>query len=146
DALVNFRMLLNAVELSDNKLYICIDEYDGSMNEALKNKTLYHHKDKGDIKIELIESSFNQFFSILKTACDENIACVFLTGVTPVVMAEFTSGFNISVDLTLDEEFWDLYGFKKSEIKILLDKAFGYNLSDNIKEQIMSWLKEENDG
>ncbi|CAG8468687.1 2169_t:CDS:2 [Funneliformis mosseae] len=84
--------------------------------------------------------------SILKTACDGGITRVFLTGVTPVAMAEFTSGFNISVDLTLDEEFWDLYGFKKTEIEILLDKAFGNNLSDNIKEKIMSWLKEETMG
>ncbi|CAI2182790.1 15393_t:CDS:2 [Funneliformis geosporum] len=151
DALVNFRMLLDAVELSDKKLYIYIDEYDGSMNEALKNKTLFqaltnHHKNEGDSKIALMENSFKQFFSILKTACDEGIARVFLTGVTPVIMAEFTSGFNISEDLTLEEEFWDLYGFKKSEVEFLLDKAFGNNLSDNIKKEIMSWLKEENNG
>ncbi|CAG8689946.1 6009_t:CDS:2 [Funneliformis caledonium] len=110
NAFVNFRKLLNAVILSNNKLYVCIDEYDGSMNEALKNQTplqalTNHHKNEGDFKIELMESSFKQLFSILKTACDGGIARVFLTGVTPVAMAEFISGFNISVDLTLNEEF-----------------------------------------
>src|SRR5581483_9964097 len=100
------------------------------MNEALKNEALLkaltsHHKNEGDStksKLGLIESSFKQFFSRLKTACDEGVAHVFLTGVTPVVLAEFTSGFNILVDLALKKEFWDLYGFKKSEIKFLLDK------------------------
>jgi hypothetical protein len=32
-------------------------------------------------------------------------------------MAEFTSGFNISEDLALNEKFWDLYGFKKCEFE-----------------------------
>ncbi|PKY12363.1 uncharacterized protein OCT59_020389 [Rhizophagus irregularis] len=84
------------------------------MNKALKNEILLqvftsHHKDEGDStkrKIELIESSLNN--SSVKTAYDEDVARVFLTGVTPVVLAEF--------------------------------------ISDNIKEGIVSWLKEENDG
>jgi hypothetical protein len=87
-------------------LALCIDEYDASMNEALKKETLLqvltnHHKNESDStkrKIELIESSFKQFFSRLKTASDGDVARVFLTGVTPIVMAEFTSGFNITED------------------------------------------------
>ncbi|CAG8559044.1 7172_t:CDS:2 [Paraglomus brasilianum] len=152
DALGNFGRLLNAVILSGHKLYVCIDEYDGGMNEALKNETLLqvitnHHKNEGDSaksKIEKIESSFKQFYSRLKYACDEGIAHVFQTGVTPVAMAEFTSGFNISKDLALREEFWDLYGFKKSEIELLLDNSLG--LPSDVKGEIMEWLKEENDG
>src|SRR6185312_8525573 len=122
------------------------------MNEALKNETLLqvitnHHKNEGDSaqsKIKKIESSFKQFYSRLKYACDEGIARVFQTGVTPVVMTEFTSGFNISKDLALREEFWDLYGFKKSEIELLLDNSLG--LPSDVKGGIMEWLKEENDG
>ncbi|EXX77037.1 hypothetical protein RirG_027480 [Rhizophagus irregularis DAOM 197198w] len=68
------------------------------MNKALKNEILLqvftsHHKDEGDStkrKIELIESSLNN--SSVKTAYDEDVARVFLTGVTPVVLAEFISG------------------------------------------------------
>ena len=97
------------------------------MNEALKNEALLkaltsHHKNESDStksKLRLIESLYKQFFSRLKTACDEDIASVFLTGVTPVAMAEFTSGFNISKDLALNEKFWDLYGFKKCEIEMI---------------------------
>ncbi|CAB4416494.1 unnamed protein product [Rhizophagus irregularis] len=154
-ALTNFKELLDMVELSGNKLYVFIDEYDASMNEALKNEALLkaltiHHKNEGDStesKLGLIESSYKQFFSRLKTACDEDIASVFLTGVTPIVMAEFTSGFNISKDLALNEQFWDLYGLKKCEIEFLLDKALGKNLSCScIIKEAVSWLKEENDG
>ncbi|CAG8752739.1 4308_t:CDS:2, partial [Cetraspora pellucida] len=100
DALANFLRLLKAVQSSGHKLYVFIDEYDASMNEALRNETILQSSQQGNR---------------LKTACDKGIARVFQTGVTPVVMAEFTSGFNISADLALREEFWDLYGFKKSD-------------------------------
>ncbi|CAB4409428.1 unnamed protein product [Rhizophagus irregularis] len=151
DALANFRNLLNAIVLNDKKLYIFIDKYDDSMNAILKNQLLLqdlsiHNKIKAKAKIELMENSFKRFFSMLKTACDESIAHVFLTGVTPFVMDELTSGFNISEDLTLKKGFWDLYGFKKSEIEFLLNKIFGNSLSDNIKKEIMFSLKKENDG
>ncbi|CAG8444428.1 382_t:CDS:2 [Ambispora gerdemannii] len=150
-ALANFLRLLKAVQSNGHKLYVFIDEYDASMNEALRNETIlqdltnHHNEEKVSIKskIELIESSFKQFYSHLKTACDKGIACVFQTGVTPIVMAEFTSGFNISADLALREEFWDLYGFKKSDVELLLDNAFGNGFLFDVKEGIIKWLKKE---
>ncbi|RIB25281.1 hypothetical protein C2G38_2241501 [Gigaspora rosea] len=130
-ALVNFKELLNAVELSEHKLYIFIDEYDAGMTEALKNEytlqpLIAHHKNSPS-RTEVIESSFKQFYSRLKSACDDSLVYVFQTGVTPIVMAEFTSGFNISEDLALNKKFWDI-------------------LPDNIKEELITWLKNENDG
>ncbi|CAG8706843.1 254_t:CDS:2, partial [Cetraspora pellucida] len=112
DALANFLRLLKAVQSSDHKLYVFIDEYDASMNEALRNKTiLTHHQKKENAiiknKIELIES------------------------------------FNISSNLVLLDEFWDLYGFKKSEIEFLLDNIFGNSFSFSIKNRIMKWLKDK---
>ncbi|CAG8650476.1 4433_t:CDS:2, partial [Ambispora leptoticha] len=148
-ALTNLLRLLNAVELCGYKLYICIDEYDASINEILRDETAIQeltNNHKKESKIKLIESSFKQFYSCLKTACDRGIAYVFQTGVTPVAMSEFTSGFNISTDLALSEEFWDLHGFKQSEVELLLNNALGNNLQSDIKKGIIKWLKEENDG
>ncbi|CAG8692242.1 13027_t:CDS:2 [Acaulospora morrowiae] len=152
DALGNFYSLLSAVKLSGHKLYVCIDEYDAGMYEALKIKTILqplitHHKKESasfQSKIEKIESLFFQFYCRLKFACDNGIACVFQTGVTPVNMDGIISGFNISIDLTLDEDFWDLYGFKKSEIEFLLDNFLVF--PSDVKRGIIEWLKEENDG
>ncbi|GBC09090.1 hypothetical protein RclHR1_00860028 [Rhizophagus clarus] len=104
--------LLNAVSLSNNELYVFIDDYDVIINEALKNKVLLkaltsHHKNEVNFikaKLGLIESLYKQFFTRLKTACDESIAYVFLTGVTSITLTESTS------------------------------------------EEILSWLKKENDG
>ncbi|CAG8482792.1 12580_t:CDS:2 [Funneliformis mosseae] len=153
NALANFSNLLKAVRLSEHKLYVFIDEYDASMNETLKNKPIFqdltNHKKEGDSvksKIELIESSFKQFYSRLKTACDKGIAYVFQTGVTLIVMAEFTSGFNISTDLALREEFWNLYGFKKSEVEVLLENISENGFPNDIKNGIIKWLENEYGG
>ncbi|CAG8639597.1 1133_t:CDS:2 [Acaulospora colombiana] len=134
DALANFLRLTKAVQSSGHKLYVFIDEYDASMIEALRNETIFqdltnNHKESVFIKskIVLIESSFRPFYGLLKTACDKGIARVFQTGVIPIVI----SGFNISADLALREEFWDLYGFKKSDVELLLDNAFGNGDSDD---------------
>ncbi|RHZ78190.1 hypothetical protein Glove_166g242 [Diversispora epigaea] len=133
------------------QLYIFIDEYDAGMNEALKNETILkffttHHEKKSEKKIKTIQNSFKEFYSLLKFACDESLVRIFQTGVTPVVLSEFTSDFNISKELALKEEFWDLYGFKKLEVELLLDNALGPGLSPDVKRGIMEWLKEENDG
>ncbi|CAJ0749849.1 2435_t:CDS:2 [Entrophospora sp. SA101] len=110
-------------ELKDYyQIYVFIDEYDARMTEVLKNGStlkplIVHHKNSLS-RTEAMESSFKQFYIRLKSACDNGIAYVFQTGVTPIVMSEFTSGFNISTDLALREEFWDLYGFKKKQTMI----------------------------
>ncbi|CAB4423906.1 unnamed protein product [Rhizophagus irregularis] len=135
-----FILNLNFTGLCINETYeIFTMDFYKKLNSKI-SKFMYRYKQ------ELIESSFIQFFSGLKTACNEGVACIFLTGMTPISMDDFISGFNISVDLTLKEEFWDLYGFKRCDIKILLDKAFGNDVSNDIKQKVMSWLTEENNG
>ncbi|CAG8701160.1 24732_t:CDS:2, partial [Cetraspora pellucida] len=63
DALTNLLKLLNAIELCGYKLYICIDEYDASINEILRDETVIQEltdNHKNENKIKLIESSFNE--------------------------------------------------------------------------------------
>ncbi|CAG8467612.1 2277_t:CDS:2, partial [Acaulospora colombiana] len=101
NVLVNFNKLLDIVDLSDNKLYVCTDEYDASMNEALKNETLLqplttHHYSSVQSIVKKIESLFKQFYRCLKYACDEE--------------------FNISEDLALSKKFWDLYSLRDQKL------------------------------
>jgi hypothetical protein len=85
-AITTFGRLVTAVQESNEKLFIIIDEYDTSINTALNNKeftTLLGQSRES--KIEKMESIFKLIFSEFKTACDNGIARVFLTGVTPLV-------------------------------------------------------------
>lgn len=103
-------------------LSVFIDEYSASMNEALKNETIfqnptntkkrniiqkkqYHHWRKGKIDLMKIRS---------KIACCKGITYVLQAGIIPIVMVEFTSGFNISSGLALLGEYWE-YGQNTSK-------------------------------
>ena len=56
---------------------------------------------------------------------------MFITGVSPVVMSDITSGHNIAEDIFLEPEFWDLCGFREEEVeKALYDIASGCGLKE----------------
>lgn len=85
------------------------------------------------------DQGLNQFYSSLKYACDNGLVRVFQTGVIPIGTADF----NNVINLTQKIKFWDLYGFKESEIEFLLNNTLEYDLSTDVKEGIMKWLKKE---
>ncbi|CAB4479029.1 unnamed protein product [Rhizophagus irregularis] len=111
----------NFSDLLDRKLYIFIDNYDATVNE---------HSNDQDLK---------QFYSSLKYACNNGLVRVFQTGVIPIGTADL----NNVINLTQKIKFWDLYGFKESEIEFLLNNTLEYDLSTDVKEGIMKWLKKE---
>ena len=56
-----------------------------------------------------------KFYEVLKTgARDGIIDRIFVTGVTPITLDSFTSGFNIGRNLSLDEDFHDMLGFTEN--------------------------------
>ena len=63
---------------------------------------------------------------------------VFITGVSPVVMSDITSGYNIAENIYFEPEFNDLCGFKQNEIedvlKNIVDKC-GFE-KEKIKEAV----------
>lgn len=67
-----------------------------------------------------IESQFKRFFSSLKEANKSDIY-VFVTGVSPLCLTEFTSGFNHSYRISDTEQFAELYGFTEEDISRGLD-------------------------
>lgn len=88
------------------------------------------------------QNLLKQFYSNLKYACDKGKTHIFQTGVIPIATADF----NNLIDLTQKIKFWDMYGFKESEIEFLLNNALDYELSADVKKGIMKWLKKENYG
>ncbi|MEA1053924.1 AAA family ATPase, partial [Lamprobacter modestohalophilus] len=52
----------------------------------------------------------------------QGIDRVFITGVSPVVLADISSGYNVSKDLSLDARFVDLCGFSEGEIAAVLNQ------------------------
>jgi hypothetical protein len=93
---------------------VTIDEYDSSLMSALSNTLLV---DNLSVKQESgkIESQFRRFFSCLKEA-NKSEVYTFVTGVSPLCLTEFTSGWNHATRISDMEEFADLYGFTQEDI------------------------------
>ena len=58
-----------------------------------------------------------RWYEILKKGTETVVDRIFITGVAPITLDSFTSGFNIATDITEDEEFNGMVGFTGEELK-----------------------------
>ncbi|NOQ35568.1 MAG: AAA family ATPase [Methylococcaceae bacterium] len=117
NSISSFQSLLTAISQTPFKLYLLIDEYDNFANDVMMaRKTDYEALLYGE---GLLKTAFK---AIKSGATKGGIARVFITGVSPIVMSDMTSGYNVATNIYQDEEFNDLCGFSESEIKAILDK------------------------
>lgn len=115
DAISSFQSLLNSLQASGRKIYLLIDEYDNFANEIMMAR-------KVDYEALLYgEGLLKAVFKAVKSAAGgQGLDKVFITGVSPVVMSDMTSGYNVATNIYLDEEFDDLCGFSEMEIQQIL--------------------------
>ncbi|MDM8515000.1 AAA family ATPase [Desulfobacterales bacterium HSG16] len=114
DALVSLTSLVSVSRKSGYPIYLLIDEYDNFANEVMMGS----HDKKAVYKALVFEEGpLKTFFKTIKSFTDgSGIDRIFITGVSPVVMSDITSGYNIGDDIFLDPDFNDLCGFTEKEI------------------------------
>jgi len=101
----------------DVKYYLLIDEYDNFANNILadQGKDRYHRITHGT-------GFLRNFFTIIKTGTDSRtVEKMFATGVSPLVMSDVTSGFNIGENISQDAMFNEMAGFSEDEVKTMVD-------------------------
>ncbi len=118
NALATFESLSNATKNSGYTIYLLIDEYDNFANEVLVH-------DAGNAKryYDLLESEgiVKTLFKVVKGSVSEGkISRVFITGVSPLVLSDMTSGYNVSTNISLDEDFNGLCGVSEEELSGLV--------------------------
>ena len=121
DAIASFRSLLAAISRTPHRLYLLIDEYDNFANEVLVS----HQKGEGRYR-ELVggEGAIKTLFKAVKDAAEgRGLDRVFITGVSPVVLADITSGYNVVEDISREPDYADLCGFHEAEIRTVLDQV-----------------------
>ena len=114
DGLASLQSLLSAVSRTPHKLYLLVDEYDNFANEVMISPL----RDAGRYE-ELVEGEgiIKTLFKVIKSgASGGGIDRVFLTGVSPVVLSDITSGYNVAKDITHLDEYYDLCGFTAEEL------------------------------
>jgi hypothetical protein len=117
NALSSFRSALLAINSSVHKIYLLIDEYDNFANEVLTTRnTEYKALLHGEGLLKTV------FKAVKAAASGQGLDRVFITGVSPVVLSDMTSGYNVATSIYLEPEFNILCGFTETEIAKILEK------------------------
>jgi hypothetical protein len=122
---------------SNNKILVLIDEYDNFANDLItSNEKLYY---------DVISSQgyIRTFYKNLKSLTSTIIDRIFMTGVSPILLDDLTSGFNITKNLTLDTHYNEMLGFTEEELKVLIDDS-QINVAN--KEMLIADMKQYYNG
>ncbi|MDR2627253.1 MAG: AAA family ATPase, partial [Dysgonamonadaceae bacterium] len=89
----------NAAKEAGKQIFILIDEYDHFANDLIAMGS--HTGDDVYKKMVRANGLVRDFYETLKTATKTVLGRIFITGISPVMLDDLTSGFNIAVNLTL---------------------------------------------
>ncbi|MDR1631865.1 MAG: ATP-binding protein [Dysgonamonadaceae bacterium] len=105
---------------NDNvKLFIIIDEYDYFANDLIAMGT----RAGKDFYRTMVSANglVRDFYERIKTATKSSVAYrTFITGISPVMLDDLTSGYNIAEILTLNPKYNEMMGFTQEEVEWLM--------------------------
>lgn len=108
-------LFLDYLRKAPHPLYILIDEYDKLVNDLIArgDHETYHQV--------LAASGFlRMFYERIKIGMEAVVDRVFMTGVTPVMLNDMASGFNVIKNISLHDEYHDLCGLSQAEVESLV--------------------------
>ncbi|NNG67671.1 AAA family ATPase [Caldanaerobacter subterraneus] len=128
--------LINAIEKAGKKIYLIIDEYDHFANDiiAMGDNEFYR---------EIVRASgfVRDFYETLKIGTESVIDRIFITGISPIMLDDLTSGFNIALNVTMDLSLNEMLGFTEEEVEKVLEEV-----GIEEKEELIDNLRELYDG
>ena len=117
NALSSWRSALMSISQTSYRLYLLIDEYDNFANDVLmtgRKQEYYEALLYGEGLLKTV------FKAVKAAAGGQGLDRVFITGVSPVVLSDMTSGYNVGENIYLKAAFNDLCGFTEAEIAAVL--------------------------
>ena len=129
DALYSMERLLSAAEVAGYPVFLLIDEYDNFANTILMSPA---GKKEDYEKLVREEGILRTLFKAVKALTSSTMFDrVFITGVSPVVLSDITSGYNVAKSVYFNPVLNDLCGFREEEVKAEIEKiAAARNLGD----------------
>ncbi len=114
DIINNFFMVMDKQGV---KYYLFIDEYDN-----FANNILIHSGEEKYRRITHQSGFLRSFFAAIKKGtATGTVEKLFVTGVSPLVLSDVTSGMNIGDNISFDGIFNGMAGFTQDEVENLLD-------------------------
>jgi hypothetical protein len=115
DPIDSFLSLLSAVRQTPYRLYLLIDEYDNFANDLMMGQGQTNPERYKTLLST--EGSLKALFRAVKSASSGNgLEQVFITGVSPVLMSDITSAYNVAENIYSQPEFNEVCGFRESEL------------------------------
>jgi hypothetical protein len=130
-------VLFASVKKSEHKIYLIIDEYDHFVNKIIS-------KNDGLLYKEIIHASgfVRSFYETVKIGTESVIDRIFITGVSPIMLDDLTSGFNIAENMTMNPICGEMLGFTEEEVRGIVDQ-FESNMDP---EMLMDELRSNYNG
>jgi hypothetical protein len=112
-----WEILFEAVVPSGIKIYLIVDEYDDFANNIIATGDGLFYK-------EIIRASgfVRSFYKTVKVGTESVIDRIFITGISPIMLDDLTSGFNIAENLTMDPICGEMLGFTEEEVRGIVDQ------------------------
>ncbi|KPA14780.1 hypothetical protein MHK_005015, partial [Candidatus Magnetomorum sp. HK-1] len=112
NALFSINSLLSCINNSENSIFLLIDEYDNFANELMMSKKSSSEEDEEkDFYTSFVskDGPLKTIFKAIKSGTgSKGFDRTFITGVSPVVLSDITSGYNIAKNRYHDHRFNDL--------------------------------------
>ena len=107
-----------ALQAANVKIFVIIDEYDNFANDLIAMGVEEAYK-----KAVRANGIVRDFYKTLKVGAKTSIDRIFITGISPMMLDDLTSGFNTAVNLTLEERYNNMMGFTIQEVEQLMDET-----------------------
>jgi hypothetical protein len=135
--------LIDYLAAKDISFYLLIDEYDNFANNILSEhgEEIYRGLTHGT-------GFLRTFFTTIKAGTASNtVARMFATGVSPLVMSDVTSGFNIDSNISQDKIFNEMVGFTQEETEAAVDYYIEHKVVPATdREMVLEVMKKHYDG
>jgi len=141
NAMASFQSLLGAVKLTPHRLYLLIDEYDNFANEILMGgqtagRANYDSLLRGEGALKAV------FKTVKAAAAGWGLDRVFITGVSPIVLSDMTSGYNVAKSIYLNPRYQALCGFTEAELRQAAAQVVAAcGLSSDATEDVLAQMR-----
>ena len=120
DAIYSIESLMSSVKTTSHSVYLLIDEYDNFANTIMmgvqNEKTRYN-------ALVYDEGVLRTLFKAIKSSTSGSMFDrVFITGVSPVVLSDITSGYNIAENIYFQPKLNNLCGFSQNEVRRVIEQ------------------------
>ena len=143
NALDSIKSFLSTMQKCSYPVYLLIDEYDNFANELMLLTTYSTLNESLYLSTVTQDGPLKTLFKAIKAGANNfGFARTFITGVTPVVMSDITSGYNIAEDIYNDRLFNGLCGFYQAEVEDLLQRVYEFcNIKNDSFNDVMLLIK-----